>query len=335
MPELPTAIRDRLSRKTGLALLLLAALLVWPEIAPTSYYIHVFIRIFLFMTLVSSWNVVGYTGYINFGHAAFYGIGAYVVGLSIVMLDVASVIGVVLGGIIAGLSGLVLGIISIRVRGNYFAIISLLFLLIASIVFLNITDIIPNARVEILLPVWDVDIHTLRATFYYIFLALTLGYLLFSVWLERSKLGYAMRAIHEDEDLALSLGVPTILVKNFAIVTSTFMAGIVGGVFVLYTGYIEVPLYFALSLTFLIVFIGFIGGMGTWSGPIWGVLLFIPADEFLSGTFGTELAQILFGILFVIAVLAWPGGISRNLRDLYENRKHGDGLVASVDAFLH
>lgn len=294
---------------------LVAIALVLPYLAPSGYYVQVLLRLALFLGLVASWNLIGYTGYINFGHVAFYGTGAYLMGIAMVFFDLSFVPAVLVGAIAAAIIAGILGAITMKLSGHYFSIASLLLLIIVDVVFTNLRDLGPilgieGLREEVLppattvLPGLDVTI-----AFYYLLLGLAVAHVLFSIWLERSQFGFGMLAISQDEDVAAGLGVPTLPLKVLAIVLSGFGAGLIGGVYGAYVGYIDTSSFFGLPLTFLIVFIGMIGSLGRWYGPVVGTLLFIPADEFLSYAVRPELGRIVFGALFIVVMLQLPRGL--------------------------
>lgn len=297
---------------TGRRIVAIAAviLLAWPLLLRSSFYINLGVQFFLFICLVTSWNIMGYTGYINFGHVAFYGTGMYVAALLTTMTGLPFPVAVIGAGIAAGLFGYALGLFSLRITGPYFGLVSLLFVLIASVLFGNISDLVPGAETEMTLPLWSMDIVTFRTVFYYIFLAYAVAIVVFSIWLENSKYGFGMLAIKNDEDIAVRLGVGTYRLKNVAIVISAFISGIIGGTHMQYIGYLDVPVAFSLATTFLIVFVGYIGGMGSWYGPVLGVLLFKPIDMFLTIFLPSEVGNIIFGLVFVATILIWPGGLA-------------------------
>lgn len=304
-----------IARRPRLTAGLLVAMAVLPFVIPTQH-LENFVELYMYVSLVLSWNLLGYTGYLNFGHAAFFGTGAYIVGLSLTVFELPIVLGIILAGLAAGVLGLGLGAVTLRIRGHYFAIASLMLLFIMATIFTNVGDLVPGASQDIyfeLLP--ELSIQSFRTVFYYVFLLYAVVLAASSIYLERSTLGYAMRAIGGDEDLASSLGVNTTLVKNMAITLSTFTAGVIGGTHVLYIQYLDPSVVFPVALNFLIVFIAFIGGVGDWLGPIVGAALFVAADELSRIYLEPEFAQLLFGVLFVIIILFRPEGLTRGLRD--------------------
>lgn len=325
---------SRHRNKVVWAVLLLAAV-VAPYAAPSGYYVQVLLRLALFLGLVASWNLIGYTGYINFGQVAFYGTGAYLMGIGMIFFDLPFPAAVVLGGIAAAVIAGILGTITLKLSGHYFSIASLLLLIIIDVIFTNLSDIAPvvgieGLREEVVPPAPAVpDVIDVTIAFYYLLLGLAVAHVLFSIWLERSRFGYGMRAIAQDEAVAEGLGVPALPLKVLAIVLSGLGAGLIGAVYGAYTGYIDTSSFFGLPLTFLIVFVGMIGSLGRWYGPLVGTFLFIPADEYLSTAVSPELGRIVFGALFIVIMLQLPRGLGYYLMERLrgsESRTPGDGV---------
>lgn len=308
--------RPKFTTSTYVLLSILVLLAIFPAFYPWPYLLFVVMKVFIFSCLMLSWNVLsGYAGYINFGHAAFYGTAAYIMGLSTLMLGFPIPLAIIFGGVVACLIGGAVGLVTLRLKGHYFAITTLMILFILTLVFTNISDFIPGARMEIWLPLLPYDALTFKRIFYYIFLGYFVILIFFSRWLENSKFGYGLKAIKEDEDMARGLGVNVNRLKNIACLISAFGAGIVGATYAIYVGYIDAPLYFSVALTFLVVFITIVGGAGTWVGPILGVALFVPVDEALTIYLYPEMSRIIYGVFFVAIILAMPGGLYRFLRE--------------------
>lgn len=312
-------LSDHRTKLIGAVVIALA--FIAPHVAPSGYYVQVLLRLALFLGLVASWNLIGYTGYINFGQVAFYGVGAYLMGIGMVFLDLPFAASVLLGGIAAAIIAGILGAITMKLSGHYFSIASLLLLIIVDVAFTNLRDIaeiigVRGLREEVIPPAPTIFPNLdVTMTFYYLLLGVAVAHVLFSIWLERSRFGFGMLAISQDEDVSEGLGVPTLRLKVLAIVLSGFGAGVIGGVYGAYVGYIDTESFFGLTLTFLIVFIGMIGSLGRWYGPVVGTLLFIPADEYLSTAISPELGRIVFGALFIVIMLQLPRGLGYSIKE--------------------
>jgi branched-chain amino acid transport system permease protein len=292
------------------SVVVLVAFLFIPLLKPSQYVLHVFLMIFLYGSLTLSWHLLsGYTGYLSFGHVVFFGIGAYASGISIELHKLPIPVAVLAGGAVAALVGAVLGYSCLRLRGHYFAIATLMLVFIGYVIFANISDFITKLRMEIWLPVLPYEIYAYRLFFYYVFLGLMLAIVGVSFLIERSKFGYGLLSIKEDEDIATTMGVNTTKLKTIAATLSAFFAGVTGTIYAQYISYIDPVIYFDVMMTFIVVYISFLGGLGTWIGPLTGAILFVPLNEALTLYFSPEVARIIFGASFVAIVLFLPKGI--------------------------
>ena len=307
----------RLGASSILVVSIVGLVIAFPILRPPIYFTHLLIVIFLYASLAISWHMLsGYTGYVSFGHAAYFGIGAYLTGLVFLAYEPPMPIAILIGGAAAGLVGLALGLSCMRLRGYYFSIASLMLVFIGYVVFVNITDIIPGARMEIWLPTLPLDIFSYTALYYYIFLGFLAMNVAVSIWIERSKFGYGLRSIKEDEDVAEMLGVETTRLKAIASAISAFSAGIAGALYLQYLSYADVGIYFNILLSFDVIFMSFVGGMGTWIGPLIASVILIPISEGLTIVTRGEVGRILYGVLFIVAILLMPEG----LYGLYKTR---------------
>jgi branched-chain amino acid transport system permease protein len=259
------------------------------------------ILILLYVALASSWNILGgYTGQTNLGHAAFFGLGA----LTTRMLWFSGwplIISLVVGGIVAVLFALLIGWPAFKLRGAYFAIGTLA---LGQILFATVGNVFPTISS---LPLEALRNYELTSR-YHLFLAITFITILTAYMLAKSGFGLGMMAVREQEDAAESLGVNAFRHKLLALLSSAFLAGLVGGAFAYYhVGYYPQFPFFPLW-TFDTVTVTYIGGMGTIIGPIIGAIFFVVLKEFLSLRF-VVLHLAVFGTLFILVVLFLPGGL--------------------------
>jgi len=289
----------------GLALL--AALAVLPFVFP-SYRIAFLVTTFMYIALASSWNIVsGYTGYISFGHAAFFGLGAYTAALLILRLDVHWVLAVLAGGLLAAVVAAPLGFILLRLRGPYFTISMLGLSVALQIVALSWTSLTRGGSGLNLPP-------TLNLTQSYFAMGLTtVTVVLVSYRILTSRYGLRLIAIREDEAAAESMGIDTTLHKVSAFVISAFFPGVLGGIYAWYLAYIDPTSVFRPILSVGMVIMAMFGGAGTVIGPIiGGLVLSAIAEAFWARL--PELHQGAFGLLIVVVVLFMPGGVVNLLR---------------------
>jgi len=274
------------------------------------YIVHVMILVYIYMILASSLDIlVGYTGALNLGHAAFFAIGAYTSTLLSMRLGISPWIGLILGGLFAMVAGLILGIPCLRLRGPYLAISTLGFGIVVYM-FLNNLEEITRGPLGIPgippLPGLGILDFTKKTTYYYFAMILGLTCLLILKLLATSRYGKILIAIREDEDAAKAIGVNIALYRLLAFMIATFFAGLAGGVYAHYIRYIS-PDLSTLSESITILSMTLVGGFGTIVGPAFGALLLTFISELLRPLL--EYRFLIYGGLIVFIVRFMPGGI--------------------------
>ena len=249
---------------------------------------------FMFVILAQGWNILGgYGGYLNLGMAVFFGLGAYTTGI-LHGYELPFYVAIPVAGLMAVIFGIIIGLPSLRLRGPYFTILTLI-----------IGFLVQTLAIE--------------QTFYFTYLVL----MIIAVWavykIEHSKFGYALVAIREDEEAAAVLGVRTTWVKMNAFLMGAFMAGIVGGIYAYRIGYFEPLGIFSLTLSINVVLMTVVGGSGTWPGPLIGVPLITLIAEVLRvgitrvQLFGTgiptEFNRVIFGLILVLVAMFAQQGV--------------------------
>ncbi len=296
------------TRKVAGAILALA--LVAPVLTANTYFHHVLVLWLLFALLALSLNIiVGYVGELSFGHAAFFGLGAYTSALLTMQLGVPVLLGLVFAGLTAGVFGLVIGYVSLRIVGPQFAILTLGF---GSIIYtvtnywvdltrgpMGINNIPP-----LTLPIVG-QLGEARG-FYYVVLACVAAFAYMCHALIASRTGRAFLAVRESPQLAASIGVNVFRAKLLGFVTATVAAGIAGG---LYAHYLRVITPELMSLQYMaaLIIMVVVGGRGTISGPIIGALIYVLLLELLR-SFG-PLRLIVFAALLTVSVIFLPNGL--------------------------
>ncbi len=261
------------------------------------------ISLFLLASMASSWNILGgYIGHINLGHGAFFGIGSLVTRSMWLDYEWSLPLAFAAGALAAAGAALIIGAPALRLRGTYFAIGTLA---LGEAMRLTIGNVLPRIS---RLPGSALRSYDILPR-YYVALAVLVVIVATVVWLSRSKLGLGMMAVREDEEAARSIGINVFLHSMIAFVMSAFFAGLIGGVFAYfhvgyYPNYTFGPLW-----TFDAVTITFIGGVGTVAGPLIGALFFVLVRDVLAANL-VNIHLIIFGIIFIIVVLALPGGLT-------------------------
>ncbi len=284
---------------SAIIILLLA---LQPFVISRNDVISLFIMIFLIIALSSAWNLLGgYAGQVNFGYSAFFGIGALITNL-LIKSELPFLVALLMSGMGAVLLGFIIGVPCLRLRGAYFAIGTLA---VAEAVAITIMRVLPGTCY---LPPTYMASYTLVSR-YYLFLALAAFVVLVVYLISRSKVGLGMMCLRDDEDAAAAIGVNVFKHKLTALCISNFLAGLVGGAFAFYhvAYYYDHP--FSIEWTVNAMVSAVIGGMGTITGPIIGSLVFV-ALQYLFVHYLGQTQALLFGILFILVVLRWPGGLA-------------------------
>jgi len=300
--------------------LALAALLAVAGSAPAwvwnPYHLHTLIMAGIFAVLAVSLNLLlGYTGQLSLGHAAFFGIGAYATGLLTVKLEWSPWLGLVTATALPAAAGWIIGRLALKLRGAYFVLLTISFAGVGSLVSVNWMDLtngplgLPGVPpVEIALPGLPVLSLRTKAAYYYLVLAAVVGCHLVCLALIRSRIGRALIALRENETLAESVGINGTHYLVLAAVISAAMAGLAGGLYAHYTRFVS-PEVFLFSYTVTMVIMVVAGGKGTLAGPIVGAVIFTVLPEALRALTSWQWQMILYGILLIGVLLFMPRGI--------------------------
>jgi branched-chain amino acid transport system permease protein len=284
-----------------LALSLIALLGLAPQLAPRDDLLNLCFLVFLNVGLGQSWNMLaGKAGQTSLGHAAFFGIGALATRL-LWSGGYPLALALLAGALAAMAFALIIGLPTFRLRGAYFAIGTLG---MAEALRITVGQTMPLVNT---LPTSQIASYNLVER-YYLALALALATVGAAALLLRSRMSLGMLAVREDEEAAQATGVNALAHKLVAFAISSFFAGLAGGVFAFYQVSYYPESVFSPVWTFDALLISFVGGLGTISGPVIGAIFYILVREQLAVTL-VNLHQIIFGILFIIVVLAFPGGL--------------------------
>jgi branched-chain amino acid transport system permease protein len=275
----------------------------------------------MYVGLATAWNIMGgYTGYISLGHAAFFGIGSYGLGLIVKHLGMPPGYGpflvVPLVGIITALCAIPVGWIALRLRAAAFVIVTIAFMFMLQILATNLRGLTGGSQ-GLGYPVplqWGRDFFDVP--FYYAMLALAVIALAISAAVRRSKLGLGLLAIRDDEEKALALGVPAPAFKMTAFAISAGLVGMIGGVYGYYVTYVYPQFVIDPLIGISMVLMAFLGGMGTLAGPVLGAVLLEPAQLELAYYVGSaQLYLVFYAAIFLLVILVMPRGIVPSLGD--------------------
>jgi branched-chain amino acid transport system permease protein len=300
-------------------------LLAIPFLTSNQFLLHLGITVLLWTVLGIAWNLLGgYAGQVSFGHATFFGVGAYTMMILYLKLGLAPWYGMVLGGILGAVVSLPIGLICFRLRGPYFSLATLAVAEIVRLVALN-WEALTNGPVGLLIttlppvsfgarPVnWES-----KSPFYYVVAILVVGAMLAAYGLSRSRLGAYLLAIREDEDTAESIGIDTVRAKVTVLALSAFLAGVAGGFYGLYYRYVDPDAVFPIALSVEMVFIAVVGGLATVGGPVIGAIFLVTIGELFRERF--LVGHLIFYGLFMMLVIRYlPEGIWGGVRRLFSS----------------
>jgi len=290
-------------------------LLAAPPLLP-KYLLEVLISVLFWAYLGSAWNILGgYGGQFSFGHAAFFGIGAYTSTLLLLRAGVTPWLGMLVGGGLASIYGLLVGFLSFRygLRGPYFSLVTLAFAEMLRVVAVNWKAV--GSSLGLVIPSrGDAPAMFLFASklgYYYVMLAMTLGALAITWGIAQSRLGYALIAVRENEDAAEAAGLNTLGVKLSGMAVSSFLTALAGTFYAQYWAYIDPSLTLGVSVSIEGLLRAIVGGAGTVWGPLLGSFVLTPLSELtravLRGRPGADV--MLYGLVLILVISFLPRGL--------------------------
>ena len=307
--------------------LALAALIAYPLVQKSQYYQHVMIMTMMAAVLSSSWNIIGgYAGYTSLGHAAFFGLGGYLVALAHNHLGWHPFVSTWFLAIIVMGVALILGWISLRTQGSAFVVVTIAMVFIFRLVALNLSSITNGARgLTQPRPGWggaQWDPEFIKVPFHYIMLILLCLTVFVSWRIRQSKFGLGLIAIREDEGKAEAVGINTMLYKVLAFGFSAYFMGVAGGIYSYFFTYIDPQFIFDVFTGVTMVLIAILGGRGTLWGPVLGAFIMEPLGNWVIGTFGgTQIHLAVFGGILLIVMLFMPQGILPTISNVVKQRE--------------
>jgi branched-chain amino acid transport system permease protein len=318
------------------AAIFFAALIVIPLVGAPGFLLNTLIFTVMYAALASSWNLVGgYAGYPSLGHVAFFGIGAYAVGVAFskdVYGGFVPFIVLPLIGIAVGLLAVPIGWVSMRTRADVFAIVTITLLFIAQTLAFNLKGLTGGAQgSSVAPPPFSVDVFDWP--FYFAMVVLLALAMAISLYFRRSKIGLSLATVRADEDKAHGVGVRVTAVKLIAFGVSAGLAAMVGGVWAYYVGFIYPQFAFDPLITIGMVLMAFLGGRGTLWGPVLGAFILVPAQEFFAQALGaSKLYLVAYAAVFLVIILFLPRGILPSVTERLRRRRDARAVAAGPDS---
>ena len=319
-------MKQRMSHRTFavVAFVVAIALAAVCQLIPNEFFFSAAYTVLLYVILATAWNILGgYTGYVNFGSAAFFAIGAYTTVALYYAFKAPLLVTIPAGMAVAGMAGLGLGYLTLRLRGVFFAIASLA-LAVVLFTFVVNWDFVGGARGAYVLQPTEVPfglknfIHLLFS----VQLLMAAGALVVARSIETSTIGRGLAAIRDDELAAEAAGVPTLRLKILSAAISGALMGMAGTTFPYYLSYIEPSSAFSLSYSVNSIAMPLIGGMMSWMGPLIGAVLLGTVQQLVQVTISSAWNLLIVGVLLVLFVTLAPNGIMGWVEALRERRRH-------------
>lgn len=286
--------------------------------------------IFMFVALAQAWNLIGgFGGYASFGQVVFFGLGGYTTAVVMLHAGWSFWVAMVLSGLVGAAFAALIGLPLLRLRGHYFAIATLGVAEGMREVIINLPRL-TGGGAGITVPTVGAKATTAylgNDGFFILFLALAALAIVVSGLVSRSKFGFALRAINQDEDAAGAVGVNTTRTKVLTFALSGFLTGLVGASYAFQQVTIFPARLFDVNITVLMVIMVIIGGSGTVLGPIIGAVLIQFLSEYLRQHY-TNAHVFLLGAIIILAVVLLPQGIVSYVRDGWRTRDFS--LLANV-----
>jgi len=309
---------------TFLGVVIVGVILLLPLVTGP-YFQTVMISLFFWAFVGIAWNIMGgYAGQISLGHAAFLGCGMYTSAILYVFLGISPWISIFVGAVFSLGLALIIGYLSFQfgIRGPYFILVSLAFAEIIRVIFVNIPSVGGSQGLPI--PLEDTSFIRFqfieKAPFYYLFFILMLMGLFVNWRILKSKLGYYLIAIRENEDAAATLGVNPLKYKLIALSISAVMTSVGGTVWAQYLMYVEPSYSFGVMTSIEIAIRPIIGGMGTLFGPVVGSFFLTPLGECIRLLIGGSLSGVqllIYAVILIGVVLLMPNGLMDPLQKLF------------------
>jgi branched-chain amino acid transport system permease protein len=309
------------------AAVFLAALVAFPFFFGEHWVLNMAIFTLMYAGLASAWNIIGgYTGYISLGNAAFFGIGAYAVGIIFTHIGVGAgyrpfyVLPLV--GVGVAIGSIPVAWIALRTRAATFAIVTITLLFVVQQLAFNLRGLTGGSQ-GLTLPIPPFPLAHYEWPFYYAMLGTLCLALLASWYVRGSRLGLHLFSIRDDEDRARGIGVPVTSAKVLAFCGSAGLTAMIGGVWAYYISFIYPQFAVDPLVTIGMVLMVYLGGKGTIWGPVVGAFVLVPAQQYLAYRLGaSELYLVGYAAVFLGIMLVLPRGILPSLADMRRSRKN-------------
>lgn len=274
------------------------------------------------IVLATAWNILGgYTGYVNFGTAAFFGVGAYTSAVLYKAFELPLGLQIVAAAAMSGLLGLGAGLLTLRLRGIFFAIATIAIAVIMETLFINWHYAGGATGMQLLRPPATAPFESYHKMLFVLMAAMAVAAVAIARYIETSWIGRGLRAVRDSEEAAEASGVPTLKLKVFACTVSGALMGAAGAPMPMYLSFIEPASTFNLNYAVGALASPMIGGTAHYTGPVIGALLLSGVQQWVTVNISNEMNVLVIGVLLVIFVVAAPEGILGLFKRLFPGKK--------------
>ena len=281
------------------------------------YYFFAGYTVLMFVVLATAWNILGgYAGYVNFGTPAFFGLGAYTGAVLFKAFALPLALQILAAATMSGLLGFAAGLLTLRLRGIFFAIGTIALVVIMETLIINWRYAGGATGLQLLrpAPIWPFQSYT---TMLFVLMAgLAVMAVAIARYIEISWIGRGLRAIRDSEEAAEASGVPTLKLKVFACTVSGALMGVAGAPMPMYLSFIEPASTFNLNYAIGALASPMIGGTAHYLGPVIGAILLSSIQQIVTVTISNEINVLVVGVMLVVFVVAAPDGILGLLRKI-------------------
>ena len=289
------------------------AVLAFAQWLGLDYFYFAGYTILQFIVLATAWNILGgYCGYVNFGTAAFFGLGAYTTVFMYKLYPLPIPLLMLMSAVVCGIVGFGMGYLTLRLRGAFFSIATLAMAVVVQTLVIN-WDFVGGSRGAYILHPENLEFAGLKVNYivylFVLMLILAVAALAAARAIERSQLGFGFATIRDDEMAAEACGVPTLRLKLIATTLSGAFMGMAGAPFPYYIGYLQPQSAFALDYAVNSIAMPMIGGTTSWVGPLVGAVLLGSAQQYATVTISSAVNLLIVGLMLVAFVIIAPNGL--------------------------
>jgi branched-chain amino acid transport system permease protein len=304
------------------ALVVLALAASLPVLVHVEYYYVLGFTMLQLIILATAWNILGgFAGYVNFGSGAFFAVGAYTAVSLYKAVSLPLGLQVLAGAAMAGLLGLGVGLLTLRLRGIFFSIATIAITIILETVVLNWSFVGGAKGLPILRPTETPFFENYTQWLFFVMTVIAVAAVATARYIQSSWIGRGLRAIRDNEEAAECSGVPTLKLKLYAATISGALMGAAGAPYAMLGSFIEPNSAFSLNHAVNALAMPIIGGTAHWLGPVIGAILLGGVQQVVTVTISSEINVLVVGVMLVIFVVAAPEGILGLFRKYFPSRK--------------